>query len=52
MPKKSEACPRCKKVYVLPYLYEHMRKQHGIYGGSSGMRRDDLRRDRAALATV
>jgi hypothetical protein len=35
----KEKCPACGKSYGVPYLYQHMRTQHGIYGGASGKTR-------------
>lgn len=32
-------CPGCKRTYKVPYLYQHMRSEHGIFGGASGRRR-------------
>jgi uncharacterized C2H2 Zn-finger protein len=34
-----EPCPECGTVYKLPYLYHHLRKTHGIYGGETGTKR-------------
>lgn len=34
-----KVCPYCAKEYRIPYLYHHMRKQHGIYGGASKTKR-------------
>ena len=37
------ACRGCGQVYPIPYVYQHERKAHDIYGGSSGIIRADSR---------
>jgi uncharacterized C2H2 Zn-finger protein len=32
-------CPKCGKQFGVPYLYHHLRRAHGIYGGATGVQR-------------
>lgn len=38
-PDTSGQCPRCGKTYGIPYLYHHLRRQHGVFGGATGIKR-------------
>lgn len=40
-PQRSQQCPHCGKIYRVPYIYSHLRDQHGILGGKSGRIRSD-----------
>lgn len=43
MPGPKQPCPRCGSRYKVPYLYQHMRSVHGVYGGATGVVREDRR---------
>jgi hypothetical protein len=42
---RTQPCPSCGLMYKIPYLYAHMRNEHGIFGGKTGVKRmDDIQR--------
>lgn len=43
MAAEKQECRICKRMLGVPYLYQHMREVHGIYGGRSGIKRNDPR---------
>lgn len=44
MAGKKEPCKECGKEYQVPYLYQHLREQHGVYGGASGLGKPGMRK--------
>jgi hypothetical protein len=38
--KPKIQCRGCDKSFTEPYVYQHERKEHGIYGGASGKGRN------------
>lgn len=38
-PKEKKQCSECGRSYGVPYIYQHLRKEHGVYGGRTGTTR-------------
>jgi hypothetical protein len=49
---EKQPCSECGRSYQVPYLYHHLRRAHGIFGGRSGTLRRDKRSKRQKAAPV